>query len=236
MLRSLILWFGLVASAQVMQIGILTVPVSGPPAAATPTFSPSAGTYSSAQTVTISTSTSGCSGYLVYNTTGASSGGNLTGTTAYSTPVSVSTTSTLYAQVQSCPSYTNSGIGSAAYTIILGPTLVQSCAATGLVCTFGSAITAGNQLYLCLNYANSGSTTWSGDSGTFTPDPGNGTAITNIQYYGASDGRLTCIYVPTTGGGGTAITASNSGSFPAIVGLEVHNGTFDKSDNGVSAG
>ena len=123
MLRSLILWFGLVAiaQAQVMQIGILIVPVSGPPTAATPTFSPGAGTYSSAQTVTISTSTP--LAVLCYTTDGSTptevanlcSGGT---TATYTTPITVSTTQTVKA-IATLASYTDSSVGSATYTIIM---------------------------------------------------------------------------------------------------------------------
>jgi hypothetical protein len=88
----------------------------GSPTASTPTFSPVAGPYGTAQTVTLSTATSGCSTYLVWNTTNAQSGGNLTGTSS-TNPLSVSTSETVYAQVQSCPSYLNSGVASAAYVI-----------------------------------------------------------------------------------------------------------------------
>jgi len=90
--------------------------------AATPTFTPGAGTYSSTQSVNITTADAPCLGDMVYNTTGAQSGGNLTGTTPVSGAVSVATTQTLYAQVQGCIGHSNSAIGSAAYTISGGCT------------------------------------------------------------------------------------------------------------------
>jgi hypothetical protein len=77
--------------------------------AATPTFSPGAGSYGSAQTVTIST-TFGTSIY--YNTTGSPT----CSSTLYSAPVTVSSSETLYAVA--CGSGINtSSVGSAAYTI-----------------------------------------------------------------------------------------------------------------------
>ena len=82
------------------------------PAAATPTFSPGAGSYASTQSVTISTATSGCGSYIYWNFTGTSMSGGTNSTTA-----SVSTTETLYAQVIGCPGYSNSVIGSAVYMI-----------------------------------------------------------------------------------------------------------------------
>lgn len=109
------------AAAQAgFQIGDLSSAVTAAGTAATPTLSPVAGTYGTTQSVTISTATGGCSGSIVYNTTGATSGGNLTGTTA-GTSVSVSSSETVYAQVQSCPSWSNSAIGSAAYVIVSVP-------------------------------------------------------------------------------------------------------------------
>lgn len=124
LLGLVLLLFCVAAQAQgSFEIGGLSSAVAATGSAATPGFSPGAGTYGTTQTVTLSTSTSGCSGYIVYNLTGTSSGGNLTGTTT-GTSVSVASTETVYAQVQSCPSYTNSGIGSAAYTIVSVPSPV----------------------------------------------------------------------------------------------------------------
>jgi hypothetical protein len=90
--------------------------------AATPTFSPVAGTYSSTQSVTISTASSGCSGYVFWNLTGTSMSSGTQGTS-----VSVASTETVYAQVIGCPGYANSVIGSAAYTIgAATPAILQS--------------------------------------------------------------------------------------------------------------
>jgi len=86
---------------------------------ATPTFSPVAGTYSSTQTVTISTATVGA--VLCYTTDGSTptESGNLCsgGTTAtYSTPITVSTTKTVKA-LGTLATYTDSAVGTALYTI-----------------------------------------------------------------------------------------------------------------------
>jgi hypothetical protein len=88
----------------------------GPPQASTPTFSPVAGTYSSTQSVTISASTGGV---ICYNTTGSPATNGTTGCTTgthYTAPVSVSATETLYA-VAGGTGYSDSSVGSAAYTI-----------------------------------------------------------------------------------------------------------------------
>ncbi len=78
---------------------------------ATPTFSPAAGTYSTAQTVTISDSTSGATIY--YTTNGSSP---TTASPVYSSAITVSSTETLKALATET-GYTNSAVGSAAYTL-----------------------------------------------------------------------------------------------------------------------
>ena len=85
---------------------------------ATPTFAPSSGTYSSVQSVTISTVTSGST--LCYTTDGSTPSGNGAGTcthgTTYSTAVTVSASETLKA-IGTKSGLADSSIGSAAYVI-----------------------------------------------------------------------------------------------------------------------
>ncbi len=78
---------------------------------ATPTFSPAAGTYSSAQTVTISTATSGATIYYTTNGTNPTTGSN-----AYTAPITVSASQTVKA-IAVKAGMTNSAIASASYTI-----------------------------------------------------------------------------------------------------------------------
>ena len=81
------------------------------PQCAAPTFSPAAGTYSSAQSVTISTTTSGASiNYTTDGSTPSESAG-----TAYSSPVNISAYSTLQA-IAFEDGYTDSAVTSAVYT------------------------------------------------------------------------------------------------------------------------
>jgi hypothetical protein len=83
------------------------------PYAATPTFSPSAGTYTTVQTVTISDSTAGATVY--YTTNGSTP---TSSSTVYSAAITVSATTTLKA-IAGASGYSNSAVSSAAYTINL---------------------------------------------------------------------------------------------------------------------
>jgi regulation of enolase protein 1 (concanavalin A-like superfamily) len=83
-----------------------------PPPVAPPVFNPSAGTYTSAQTVTISTTTSGASiRYTLDGSTPSETAGTL-----YSGPVTVSSTTTINA-IAYKSGMTDSTVASAAYTI-----------------------------------------------------------------------------------------------------------------------
>ena len=79
--------------------------------AATPSFSPAGGTFSSAQTVTLYSSTSGATIYYTTNGTTPS-----TSSTKYTGPITVSATETIHA-IAVLSGDNNSAVGSAAYTI-----------------------------------------------------------------------------------------------------------------------
>src|SRR5208337_1320778 len=78
----------------------------------TPTFSPAAGTYGSSQTVTISDSTSGSTIYYTTNGTTPT-----TSSTKYTSAITVNSTETVKA-IATASGYTNSAVGSAAYTFV----------------------------------------------------------------------------------------------------------------------
>jgi Chitobiase/beta-hexosaminidase C-terminal domain len=82
-----------------------------PTTVATPTFSPAAGTYTSAQSVTLSDSTSGATIYYTTNGTTAT-----TSSTQYTGPIPISASETIEA-IAADTGDTNSGVASAPYTI-----------------------------------------------------------------------------------------------------------------------
>ena len=111
----------------------ITYTISGTtPPCATPTFSPAAGTYSSAQNVTLSSSTAGATIY--YTTDGAVPTAE---STLYTAPIAVSQTTTIKA-IAVAEGYDNSAVASATYTITQPSTIAEVREqATGSVFTQG---------------------------------------------------------------------------------------------------
>lgn len=103
--------------------------------AATPTFSPAAGTYTSAQNVAIADSTPGATIY--YTTDGTTPG---TGSAVYSAPIAVSSSQTLMA-VATATGYATSAVASAQYTINLTP---PGFAITGTAVSVAAGTTTSN--------------------------------------------------------------------------------------------
>jgi Chitobiase/beta-hexosaminidase C-terminal domain/Fn3 associated len=105
------------------------------PQTATPTFSVPAGTYTSAQTVTISDTTVGTTIY--YTTDGTTPTAT---STLYAGPISVSSTETIQA-IATATGYAQSALATAAYTINLPP---PSFTVSGTAVTVGPGATTGN--------------------------------------------------------------------------------------------
>ena len=100
--------------------------------AAMPAFSPAAGTYTTAQTVTMSDATPGA---LIYYTTDGTN--PTTSSSKYTGPITVSSTQTIKA-IAAASSYSNSGVASATYTIQPPPTFAFAGSPTSLTVASGS--------------------------------------------------------------------------------------------------
>ena len=121
---------------------------------ATPTFSPAAGTYTSAQSVTISDATSGA---IIYYTTNGTT--PTTSSTRYTGPITVSSTETLEA-IAVATGYTDSTVASAVYTISLSLPLVATPTFSPAAGTYTSAQS------VTISDATSGATIYYTTSGT----------------------------------------------------------------------
>jgi YD repeat-containing protein len=127
--------------------------------AATPTFSPSAGTYTSAQTVTISDSTSGSTIYYTTNGTTPT-----TSSPVYSSAINVSATETIEA-IATATGYAQSATASATYTIAAPAPTFSPGAGTYGYGYGGNAVTVtisdaapGATIYYTLTNGTSGTT------------------------------------------------------------------------------
>ena len=117
------------------------------PPTATPTFSPAAGTYTSAQTVSIADATAGAAIY--YTTNGATP---TTASTKYTAAIKVSATETIQA-IAIATGYTTSQITPATYTLVAAAPTFSPAAATYTVAQTVSIAdtTAGAAIYYTTN-------------------------------------------------------------------------------------
>jgi hypothetical protein len=183
------------------------------PVVATPVTSPNAGTYTSTQTVALSDTTPASTIY--YTTNGSTP---TTGSTVYSSPLTVSTTQTVKA-IASASGFTNSSVGSSLYTINIPPTL------TSIVVTpAGTSVVVGStkQYTATCHWSDSTTTnctstvTW---SSTFT-------SIATISAGGLATGVLagstTIMATSSSVSGSTGLTVTN----PTTHGSKGHGGHF----------
>ena len=104
------------ANANVVVLAIdVTAAASSGSAAATPAFSPAPGSYTSAQTVSLASTTTGASIYYTINGTTPT-----TASTLYTAPISVGATTTLNA-IAVATGYTTSAVATGVYTITAPP-------------------------------------------------------------------------------------------------------------------
>jgi hypothetical protein len=152
------------------------------PSVSTPTFSPAAGTYNSAQSVSISDVTSGATIYYTTNGTTPT-----TSSTAYTGPIPVSSTETLQAIAVAS---SDSAVASAAYTITVKPNFLLGTSAASLTVNSGDqgtvmvTVTPENGFDSPVILACSGLPTWatcSFDQTTVTPSGGAATTQLTIS-------------------------------------------------------
>jgi LysM repeat protein len=153
---------GGVTSSQKILNWVYTIGSSAPPVLMSPLFSPSGGTYSTAQSVSI---TSGSAGATIYYTTDGST--PTTSSAVYSSAINVHATETLQA-VAVKTGYTNSAVAAAAYTIgaaLPAPTFSPAAGTytTSQLVSISDA-TAGTTIYYTTNGATptTSSTVYSG--------------------------------------------------------------------------
>ena len=111
---------------------VVTYSTGGTPTCAAPTFSPAAGTYPSAQNVTIACSTDGATIYYTLDGSEPTTGSNL-----YSSAIAITESKTIKA-IAVKSSYNNSAVASATYTIV-APSTISAVRAQGT----GSVVTQG---------------------------------------------------------------------------------------------
>jgi YD repeat-containing protein len=193
--------------------------------AAAPALSPAPGTYSTAQVVSLTDSTTGANIY--YTTDGSTP---TSASSLYTQAITVGATQTVQA-IAIAPNYANSAITSGNYTIVIPPTLSALSPASGVV---GTSVTISGS-----NFGASQRTSTVRFNGTSaTPSSWSSTSIVVPVPTGATTGNV----VVTVGG-----TSSNGSLFtvvhlPAISGLSPTSGlvgtsvTISGSNLGASQG
>jgi hypothetical protein len=229
-----------------LTIGASDPATSGTPVAAKPTFSPGSGTYSSTQTVTISSSTPGATIY--YTTDGSMP---TTASQSYSGPVTVSQSETISA-IAVASGYANSPIASATYVITLGLVATPTFNPAGGTYTTTqqvtlSTTTAGATIYYTTNGATptTNSTVYSGPitvSNTQTLSAiavlagYTNSAVATATYTFNLPQAATPIFNPGAGSYPTAQTVTISSTTPSAIIYYTTNGSTPTTSSTVYSG
>jgi hypothetical protein len=188
-------------------------------ATATPTFLPGAGTYSSAQPVTISDTTSGA---VIYYTTDGST--PTTASAVYGSAISVTSSSTLKA-LALAPGFTQSVVASAVYTIQLPATATPTfLPGAGTYSSTQSVTISDTTSGAVIYYTTDGSTptTSSAVYGNAISVSASGTLKAMALAPGFNQSSVaSAAYTIQTGGGGTP-AINFSGGFPNATGLQLN--------------
>src|ERR1019366_5859763 len=126
-----------------------------------------AGTYTTIQSVTIAQAQSLAVCYTTDGSTPTSSGGSCTHGTLYSAPVTVAVSEVLKA-IGINSGWTDSAVGSAAYTINLAPASTPTCSPTGGTFTTGQSVscsTTSPSAILCYDFTGSSALSTNGSTG-----------------------------------------------------------------------
>ncbi|HXB02004.1 MAG TPA: glycoside hydrolase family 88 protein [Opitutaceae bacterium] len=197
-----------------------------------PTFNPGGGSYSSAQTVTISTTTSGAS--IRYTTDGSTP--SETAGTLYSGPVSIGSTATLKALAYES-GFTDSAVTSATYTISTGGGTVAAPTFNPGGGTFSSAQTvtiSTTTSGASIRYTTDGSAP-SETVGTLYSSPvsiSTTTTLNAIAYKsGMTDSAVTSATY-TIGAVNRSLTGSSGDGFHALALTSAQTGTFTATFDG----
>jgi len=198
---------------------------SGGTTVATPTFSPGGGTFTSAQSVSISDSTSGAT--IHYTTDGSTPTAS---STTYSGSISVSSGTVTIKAIGVKSGDTNSSVASATYTI----GTVVTTVATPTFSPAGGTYTAAQTVTISdstsgasIRYTTDGSTP-SATAGTLYSGPVSISATTTLKAIGFESGDTnsavaSATYTISTGGGGGCQTATGSWTGSAATSV---SGTF----------
>jgi hypothetical protein len=183
---------------------------SSTPIAATPTFSPAGGTYTGAQTVTISDSTSGAKIYYTTNGTTPT-----TSSALYSGAISVSASETIEA-IAAATGYSNSAVATAAYTISTATAATPTFSPAGGTYSSTQSVaisdtTSGAKIYYTTNGTTptTSSTLYSGAISVSASETIEAIAVATGY---ANSAVATASYTISTGGGTAAIQINSGGT------------------------